>query len=124
MNGPPRGGVIGLISSFIDGSGAGIPREAWFYLVVAERNPWNMDFRVFQWLANDFRTARNAIESVRVFGQVGATTTLSAALAQVPGSPVDSKQEGRAAGAPEAEGVCPSGAAFPIAEFQTKKGNG
>jgi len=39
------------------------------------RDPWNLDFPLFQWSKFDAFTLRNAVESVAIFGELGAAKT-------------------------------------------------
>jgi len=43
------------------------------------RDPWNLDFPLFQWSGNDAFTLRNAVESVAIFGELGAAKTTGSA---------------------------------------------
>jgi len=43
------------------------------------RDPWNLDFPLFQWSPQDSFTLRNAVESVAIFGELGAAKTTGSA---------------------------------------------
>jgi len=43
------------------------------------RDPWNLDFPLFQWSSADAFTLRNAVESVAIFGELGAAKTTGSA---------------------------------------------
>jgi len=43
------------------------------------RDPWNLDFPLFQWSGSDAFTLRNAVESVAIFGELGAAKTTGSA---------------------------------------------
>jgi len=43
------------------------------------RDPWNLDFPLFQWSSSDVFTLRNAVESVAIFGELGAAKTTGSA---------------------------------------------
>jgi hypothetical protein len=46
---------------------------------LAARDPWNLDFPLFQWSPDDAFTLRNAVESVAIFGELGAAKTTGSA---------------------------------------------
>src|SRR5580698_3392602 len=43
------------------------------------RDPWNLDFPLFKWSPYDAFTLRNAVESVAIFGELGAAKTTGSA---------------------------------------------
>ncbi|MGH9665210.1 MAG: hypothetical protein ACRD9L_12365, partial [Bryobacteraceae bacterium] len=43
--------------------------------MVGARDPWNLDFPLFTWSPYDAFTLRNAVESVAIFGELGAAKT-------------------------------------------------
>ena len=43
--------------------------------MVRAHDPWNLDFPLFQWSKFDAFTLRNAVESVAIFGELGAAKT-------------------------------------------------
>lgn len=43
------------------------------------RDPWNLDFPLFLWSQGDAFTLRNAVESVAIFGELGAAKTTGSA---------------------------------------------
>jgi len=43
------------------------------------KDPWNLDFPLFQWSGSDVFTLRNAVESVAIFGELGAAKTTGSA---------------------------------------------
>ena len=47
--------------------------------MIAGRDPWNLDFPLFQWSPYDAFTLRNAVESVAIFGELGAAKTTGSA---------------------------------------------
>jgi IS5 family transposase len=47
--------------------------------MIQARDPWNLDFPLFQWSPLDVFTLRNAVESVAIFGELGAAKTTGSA---------------------------------------------
>jgi hypothetical protein len=45
----------------------------------AARDPWNLDFPLFAWSPYETFTLRNAVESVAIFGELGAAKTTGSA---------------------------------------------
>ena len=43
------------------------------------KDPWNLDFPLFQWSRYDSFTLRHAVESVAIFGELGAAKTTGSA---------------------------------------------
>jgi hypothetical protein len=50
-----------------------------FNALYRARDPWNLDFPLFLWAQNDAFTLRNAVESVAIFGELGAAKTTGSA---------------------------------------------
>ena len=50
-----------------------------FGSMIAARDPWDLDFPLFQWSPSDSFTLRNALESVAIFGELGAAKTTGSA---------------------------------------------
>ena len=55
------------------------PAEPSFAAMARGRDPWNLDFPLFQWSPWDAFTLRNAVESVAIFGELGAAKTTGSA---------------------------------------------
>jgi hypothetical protein len=55
------------------------PRDASLGSMLAGGDPWNLDFPLFQWSPYDAFTLRNAVESVCIFGELGAAKTTGSA---------------------------------------------
>src|ERR1700683_5617463 len=55
------------------------PRDPSLGAMVAGGDPWNLDFPLFQWSPYDAFTLRNAVESVAIFGELGAAKTTGSA---------------------------------------------
>jgi type IV secretory pathway TraG/TraD family ATPase VirD4 len=55
------------------------PRDPSLGAMVAGHDPWNLDFPLFQWSPYDAFTLRNAVESVCIFGELGAAKTTGSA---------------------------------------------
>jgi hypothetical protein len=47
--------------------------------MVSAKDPWNLDFPLFNWSPSDAFTLRNAVESVAIFGELGAAKTTGSA---------------------------------------------
>jgi type IV secretory pathway TraG/TraD family ATPase VirD4 len=47
--------------------------------MLGARDPWNLDFPLFTWSPDDAFTLRNAVESVAIFGELGAAKTTGSA---------------------------------------------
>jgi hypothetical protein len=47
--------------------------------MVQAKDPWNLDFPLFNWSPSDAFTLRNAVESVAIFGELGAAKTTGSA---------------------------------------------
>jgi hypothetical protein len=47
--------------------------------MLGAKDPWNLDFPLFQWSPSDVFTLRNAVESVAIFGELGAAKTTGSA---------------------------------------------
>jgi hypothetical protein len=61
-----------------DGDGTA-PRDSSLGAMLAGHDPWNLDFPLFQWSPFDFFSLRNAVESVCIFGELGAAKTTGSA---------------------------------------------
>ncbi len=55
------------------------PQIAPFGSMLAGRDPWDLNFPLFQWSSDDHFTLRNALESVAIFGELGAAKTTGSA---------------------------------------------
>ena len=47
--------------------------------MISGHDPWNLDFPLFQWSPYDVFTLRSAVESVAIFGELGAAKTTGSA---------------------------------------------
>jgi type IV secretory pathway TraG/TraD family ATPase VirD4 len=71
---------VGLLKQVLDGyRGGGIPRDPSFGTMLSGHDPWDLDFPLFQWSPYDSFTLRNAVESVAIFGELGAAKTTGSA---------------------------------------------
>jgi len=50
-----------------------------FTSMLSAKDPWNLDFPLFSWSPLDTFTLRNAVESVAIFGELGAAKTTGSA---------------------------------------------
>jgi len=68
---------MGLIADFLGGkrNGTRPPRVPSVGAMVGGRDPWDLDWPLFQWSPWDVFTLRNALESVAIFGELGAAKT-------------------------------------------------
>jgi hypothetical protein len=72
--------VLGeALASFLDGKAQTTPGTPSLVAMVAGRDPWDLDFPLFQWSPDDAWTLRNAIESVCIFGELGAAKSTGSA---------------------------------------------
>jgi len=55
------------------------PHDSSFGSMLGGRDPWNLDFPLFQWSPHDAFLLRNAVESVTIFGELGAAKTTGSA---------------------------------------------
>jgi hypothetical protein len=55
------------------------PHDPPLSAMFAGRDPWDSNFPLFQWSAHDAFTLRNAVESVAIFGELGAAKTTGSA---------------------------------------------
>src|ERR1700722_7109835 len=69
---------MGLLDFFRRGNGA-TPRDPSIGAMLGGHAPWNLDFPLFQWSPYDAFTLRNAVESVAIFGELGAAKTTGSA---------------------------------------------
>jgi type IV secretory pathway TraG/TraD family ATPase VirD4 len=51
------------------------PRDSSLGSMLKSRDPWDLSFPLFSWSAADHFTLRNAVESVSIFGELGAAKT-------------------------------------------------
>lgn len=51
------------------------PRDSSLGSMLKSRDPWDLNFPLFSWSARDHFTLRNAVESVAIFGELGAAKT-------------------------------------------------
>jgi len=72
---------MGLIADFMMGhrNGKRPPRDPSVSKMVAGHDPWDLNFPLFQWSPYDSFTLRNAMESVAIFGELGAAKTTGSA---------------------------------------------
>jgi hypothetical protein len=61
-----------------NGNGLGM-RDASLGSMLHARDPWDLNFPLFQWSPYDAFTLRNAVESVAIFGELGAAKTTGSA---------------------------------------------
>jgi hypothetical protein len=64
---------------FLKSKPSGEPRDSGLSALLKGRDPWNLDFPLFQWSSADAFTLRNAVESVAIFGELGAAKTTGSA---------------------------------------------
>jgi hypothetical protein len=68
--------LLGKMFSNRNGIG---PSKAKLGPMLGARDPWNLDFPLFNWSPSDAFTFRNAVESVAIFGELGAAKTTGSA---------------------------------------------
>src|ERR1700722_7907782 len=61
-----------------NGNGSG-PHDPTLSAMFHGRDPWDLNFPLFQWSPYDAFTLRNAVESVCIFGELGAAKTTGSA---------------------------------------------
>ena len=61
-----------------NGNGSG-PHDPPLTAMFTGRDPWDLNFPLFQWSPYDAFTLRNAVESVAIFGELGAAKTTGSA---------------------------------------------
>jgi hypothetical protein len=68
---------MGLIADFLGGkrNGTGPPRGSSIGTTAGGRDPWDLDLPLFEWSPWDVFSLRNAVESVAIFGELGAAKT-------------------------------------------------
>ena len=66
---------MGLFSRFLGGRNGKGPHDPSFGTMLSGHDPWDLDFPLFQWSPYDRFTLRNAVESVAIFGELGAAKT-------------------------------------------------
>lgn len=68
---------MGLIADFLIGhrNGNRPPRDPSIGTMVDGHDPWDLDWPLFQWSPWDVFSLRNAVESVAIFGELGAAKT-------------------------------------------------
>jgi len=68
---------MGLIADFLSGhrNGKRPLREPSIGTMVAGRDPWDLDWPLFEWSPYDVFSLRNAVESVAIFGELGSAKT-------------------------------------------------
>src|ERR1700722_769150 len=69
---------MGLLDFFRRGNGA-TPRDPSLGAMLKGKDPWNLDAPLFMWSPCDAFTLRNAVESVCIFGELGAAKTTGSA---------------------------------------------
>jgi hypothetical protein len=72
---------MGLLDFFRRGDDAttAAPRDPSLGAMLKGQDPWNLDAPLFQWSPYDAFTLRNAVESVCIFGELGAAKTTGSA---------------------------------------------
>src|ERR1700733_13678070 len=55
------------------------PHDPSLGAMLAGKDPWDLDWPLFQWSPWDAFTLRNALESVAIFGELGAAKTTGSA---------------------------------------------
>jgi hypothetical protein len=70
---------VDLFTRLWKGTSGAAPRASSFGAMLTGRDPWNLDFPLFQWSPWDAFTLRNAVESVCIFGELGAAKTTGSA---------------------------------------------
>ncbi|MBV9505028.1 MAG: hypothetical protein JO323_08505 [Acidobacteriia bacterium] len=55
------------------------PRDTSLGAMLTGKDPWNLDAPLFMWSPCDAFTLRNAVESVCIFGELGAAKTTGSA---------------------------------------------
>ena len=67
---------MGLIATIFGGEDERNPRSPSFVSMVGARDPWDLDFPLISWGPyNDF-SLRQALESLAIFGELGAAKTM------------------------------------------------
>jgi TraM recognition site of TraD and TraG len=56
-----------------------IPRDPSFTSMLSAGDPWDLDFPLIKWGTHDYFTLRQALESVAIFGELGAAKTTGSA---------------------------------------------
>jgi hypothetical protein len=72
---------MGLIAEFLSGhrNGGRPPREPSVTTQIGGRDPWDLNWPLFRWSQHDSFTLRNALESIAIFGELGAAKTTGSA---------------------------------------------
>jgi type IV secretory pathway TraG/TraD family ATPase VirD4 len=68
--------LLGNLFSANNGMG---PRDSSLGSMLKGRDPWDLNFPLFSWSQQDHFTLRNAVESVAIFGELGAAKTTGSA---------------------------------------------
>lgn len=68
--------LLGRLFNANDGMG---PRDPSLGSMLKSRDPWDLSFPLFSWSQQDHFTLRNAVESVAIFGELGAAKTTGSA---------------------------------------------
>ena len=67
-----------MFSEFFSGNGK-CPHDPSIGAMLRGRDPWNLDFPLFQWSPYDAFTLRNAVEAVAILGELGAAKSTGSA---------------------------------------------
>jgi type IV secretory pathway TraG/TraD family ATPase VirD4 len=70
---------MSLFSRFLAGSNGTGLHDPSFGAMLGGHDPWDLNFPLFQWSPYDTFTLRNAVESVAIFGELGAAKTTGSA---------------------------------------------
>jgi hypothetical protein len=66
---------VGIFQESIKSGNYSMPQGPAFLSALIARDPWDLDFPLFQWSRWDWFTLRNSFESVAIFGELGAAKT-------------------------------------------------
>src|SRR5271154_5758947 len=68
---------MGLIADFLGGkrNGNEPPQGPSIGAIAGDRDPWDLDWPLFEWSPWDVFSLRNAVESVAIFGELGSAKT-------------------------------------------------
>jgi hypothetical protein len=72
--------ILGLVAwRYYEGKHGGGPKDAPLSKMISGKDPWNLDFPLFQWSPFDVFSLRNAVESVCIMGELGAAKSTGSA---------------------------------------------
>ena len=71
--------VAGVINAALSPNRDAVPHDSPLATMLGGKDPWNLDFSLFQWTPRDGFLLRNALESVAIFGELGAAKSTGSA---------------------------------------------